>query len=238
MANLTSSRSSNGPATTVWYLKQLILVLLVSNVVLGVLSVYLLRTLDRDYSVLIEDSVPVLNQLRTMNKSGSGAYRAALWSMVLPDAAGRADAFKQSQTATHKGKQFRIRVMAAEIFAGQKALIDQLRVTGEAYDKAVTEFLAFMAQNNSPGAAQARFEQIRPVFKNYANAIETAANYVESRSANLSADYTARMRSRTTLVLSIASWPVLVIATAMLLTLGIIAVTLLVFKQAEVGDGP
>src|SRR6185295_13279972 len=68
--------SSSDSAAIVRQLKTLVVLLILSNVALGVLGFFLLRAIDRNYSVLIEQSVPVLNGLHTLTTSASDAMRS------------------------------------------------------------------------------------------------------------------------------------------------------------------
>src|SRR4051794_24997618 len=57
-------------------LKTLVVVLILSNIALGVFGFYLLRTIDRNYSVLIDQSIPILNGLQTLTAKASEAMRS------------------------------------------------------------------------------------------------------------------------------------------------------------------
>src|SRR5476649_1452827 len=58
--------SPNDQATTLRNLKLLVILLAASNVLVGAISVYLLRTVDRRYTELISRTVPALNDLREL----------------------------------------------------------------------------------------------------------------------------------------------------------------------------
>ena len=53
-------------ASTVRQLKWLVAILIASNIGLGLFSVYVLREVDRNYSTLVTQAVPSLNELQTL----------------------------------------------------------------------------------------------------------------------------------------------------------------------------
>src|SRR5205814_8803362 len=74
MARPTSS-SLHDQSSTLRQLKLLVVVLVLSNIGLGIFSFYLLRSVDRTYSDLIDRSVPVLNDLQTLTALAVRAMR-------------------------------------------------------------------------------------------------------------------------------------------------------------------
>ena len=55
----------------------LILALLASNLLVGVLSLYFLRSMDQRYAALLDRSVPPINNLRTLTRELSIVQRLA-----------------------------------------------------------------------------------------------------------------------------------------------------------------
>ena len=66
-------------------LKLLVMVLIISNVALGAYGFYLLRTIDRNYSALIDQSVPILNRLQTLTAGASDAMRSTNPDLLTED---------------------------------------------------------------------------------------------------------------------------------------------------------
>src|SRR6266550_34403 len=75
MLNRSFNGSDDG-ASTVRQLKILVYVLVLSNIALGALGFYFLRTIDRKYSSLIDQMVPTLNDLQTLTAVSVGAMRS------------------------------------------------------------------------------------------------------------------------------------------------------------------
>src|SRR4051812_15169389 len=76
MAKALSHQPLDQSAATLRQLKLVVILLVVSNIGLGVFSFYLLRTLDRRYSSLIGDTVPILADLRELTADVADAHRA------------------------------------------------------------------------------------------------------------------------------------------------------------------
>jgi len=219
-------------------LRLLGVVLALSNLLLGGVSVYLLRQVDADYSRLIDDSVPLINEIRLMGKDGGNVFRSVIAGLVTSDPRKCAAAVARARTSLELEHAMRQKVQAAKIFSDRPAIAADLRSAGDAFELTVTALLPRVTPENTADAEKESIEKLQWVIDRFATAVQTASEYVEARTKAANDDYTASVRHRTFVVLGLAGWPLLVAGVFLVLTLVVVVFMLVVFRAADVGDGP
>jgi len=219
-------------------LRLLALILAISNLLVGLISVAVLRKVDREYSELIDQSVPILNEIRIADTVASKLYQAVIAALVTPDPEKCSRAVAQARHFLDRGKVHRARVLAGDVFHADPALAAELRNSGEAYETAVTALLPRLTPENTADAERDRIEQLRTVYDRYALAIRHASSRVAKQTESVSEAYTATTWQCSLGVLGLAGWPVVLMGLAVVLTGAVVVVMLVVVRMTPVGDGP
>ena len=230
--------STSTPTAGNQQLKLLVLVLVLSNIILGLLSVFLLRSLNRDYSLLIDDSVPTMNHIRSIGKEANETFRAVIMGLVNDDPAVCAMAIQRAQHALESEKKNRARVFSASILQEKPALLAELRQTGEAYEQMAASLISRITPNTTTEDERIRINQIQQTVDHYSIVVGKALDFVESHSRTANGTYSKSVRLRSALMIVLASWPVLVAGLVVTLTVVVVSILLLLFKQADAGDEP
>jgi len=229
---------NNGRTADGSRLRTLCVVLALSNVLLGLFSASLLRRINREYSDLIDRSVPVLNEIRIVDKNASALYQAVIAGLVTPDPVKCEKALVRTRYYLERSPVDRSIVLAADILRQRPAMAAELRNSGEAYDKAIAEILPRVTPQNTADAEKDALEHLEPIFYRYYGAVDKVSDYVERRTEKLSVDYTGLTNHSSLLVLGIGGWPLVIVGLVVAVTLAVVAVMLVLFRTANVGDGP
>src|SRR5882757_9818254 len=111
------ARSVSNPsdqAATLRNLKVLVVLLVVSNIFVGVLGVYLLRLVDRRYSDLVTHTVPVLNDLQTLTAKSVAAMRGTNPVFFETAGTGLESAIRHSQSELDDDRGLRNRLLGVD----------------------------------------------------------------------------------------------------------------------------
>lgn len=183
--------------------------LLVSNLVVGGLSLYFLHSVGERYSNLLDRSVPALNALRTHTRELSAIQRLArravdpenepLWAELLPQ--------MKDASSVARG---RARMLAdMESFNGTTHA-SAIQAASRGYDDHVDEFLDLAAARRLTDANRYNNEVLRPAYDAYQAVLDEAGDHVEQQGKDLRERYIEESRFFSGLLLALASWPVLV----------------------------
>lgn len=232
-----ASSSIQGMTTRIKQLKLLVIVLVLSNFGLGGLSFYLLRAIDKEYSVVIGGSVPILNSLQTVTAKAMQAMRATNPAVF----GGRPDnstAFTlQAQGLFTADRDERAKVLRAE-WAGALAERTELQIAGANFTKAGAEVLAHYAAGRPEEAMRLRESDLRMAFDRYITAATTASDVLEVESAKINHHLSARAGNASSVVLGIATWPLILVAAILVMTLLFLVVLMMVFRGRDLSGTP
>lgn len=230
MAN-TSSLISGNPPAVLRRLKFFVVALMISNLLLGGVSVYLLRSLDESYSDLIDRNFPLMNALRKLTKETISIQRQVLAALIATDQAGRADPLQKLEEARGRQARYLAGLLRADEFRAKPELSHALLLSAQAYEGGLEKFRALLASDRRAEADQLRNELLRPSVNHYLDVIDQAAAAVEDGSQRLNDDYSGQVRTHSTILLGLASWP-LMVALVLTVVVGlIIGVLVLVYRQ-------
>jgi hypothetical protein len=234
------STFSHGPeqAAALRRLKWLGLALILSNLILGCLSVYLLRAQDRDYSRLIDESVPLLHEAVELRLEAGAVARAVTDAVLARTPAEAAAAVERAQAGLRRGDVLRSEAANGRLLAADGATRQELVDAGEAFDREVRDVLGRAGEGSSGGPGVDALRGIGVSMDRYSTAVQDMAETVQTRTEALSDFYTAATRSRSFVVLGLAGWPLILAAAIVALTVAVVATMLFVFRQADAGDGP
>jgi hypothetical protein len=215
-------------------LKILVVVLIISNVGLGFLSVYLLRAVDRKYSVLITQTVPTINELQALTAWSIEAMRGTN-PTLFQDSAGNAAAIAQrSRNAIdHERDQRNHALQRQWLKPAERA---ELRQAGEAFTRESLAVLQLFESGRNADAQQERNASLRPAFDSYVRCLTKSADTLEVEGLRTSGNLTEQTGSMSHMMMGVATWPVIVVGffflAAMIYVLGVLF-KVLVFPTVE-----
>jgi len=219
-------------------LKALAIVLVLSNFLLGAFSVYLIQRTDRDYSLLINESVPALYEGRHVGQQMGIVYRSIIAALITQDPAVCAAQVERAKQALAKGKELREQLLQLDMLQKNPSLAGELKEAGEAFAQAAAEILPRITPEDSADAERVRLDHMQALYERHIASLEKIATMAAGHAELSSEAYSDLSRSRSELVLGLASWPLLLAAVIVGLTIVIVVVMLVVFRQAVIGDEP
>ncbi len=219
-------------------LKLLVLVLLLSNVGLGVLSFFLLRAVDARYTDLLDRTVPLLNDLQTLTAKSVEAMRGTNPEEIEKKTGSRSVIIGNGLAGVANDRAMREKALAKEWPAELAGGHDEVRKAGEQFTRLCEEVLGLQAAGNRDGAKQARDERLRPAFDRYLDVLTKTADLVEEHSGKTNNQYSGRTGNFSKIVLGIGSWPVLAVIALLVFTALFIGVLMLAFRGRDLSEAP
>jgi hypothetical protein len=230
--------SSNEHAATLRQLKLLVVVLVLSNIGLGIFSFYILRRMDRQYSELISRSVPMLSDLQTLTTRAMAAMRATNPGRA-PLTGERGGALAtQGRLAVMQDQELRRKVLALESPTVTDRDRAELQTAGDEFSRRALDVIAQWSTGNMAEAVKARDDTLRPVFDRYIAATTRAADRLEAASLEANTAMSESTGSMSTVVLGLASWPIVLLVCILLLTAIFVLVLMVLFRGREMSDMP
>ncbi len=202
----------------------LILALLASNLLVGVLSLYFLRSMDERYGTLLDRSVAPINNLRTLTRELSVVQRLAR-RVVDPDhEPGWTELVTQMDDASNNALAHGAEISRMQLFAETRhhAIIAKF---AKEYDQKVDQFIAMVRARKFAEANKFNFDELRPYYDSYQVALDAAADYVQRQGNDLRDRYTADSRLFGGFLLAFAGWPLLA-AGLLIIIMGLLVVGL------------
>jgi hypothetical protein len=230
--------SSHPHQSTLRQLKWLVALLILSNIGLGVFGFYVLRSIDRRYSDLIGQSVPLLNDLQTLTARSVEAMRGTGPNLLELPAAGRAEFARHSRQTLLEEQSFRQQILGDYRIASAAPTRLEVHKSGEAFTTTAIRVLDSVGTGQTDEAKKLRDAELRPAFEHYLDAITKAADEVEAASLRANQDFTAKTGSLSNVILGVASWPVIVFVALLAITAVFVLGLMVLFRGREMGDAP
>ena len=202
----------------------------------GVLSVYVLRKIDERYSQLIAQSAPVLNDLQTLTATGTWAMRRTDPAFFGPEPGRIATAAKAAQGAIDEDKNLRSVLIKKEWIPSTELKRDQVNSAGQEFTALAGKVVSLFASRQMSEAVRVRESELRPAFERYQAVTTQVADVLLDETTRLSEGFSSETRFSSRLMLSIASWPVLLGAALLLATLVFVVSLLILFRVRESAD--
>ena len=202
----------------------LILALLASNLLVGVLSLFFLRSMDQRYGALLDRSVAPINNLRTLTRELSSVQRLArrvvdpdnepAWAQLLP----------QMDDSSNAALAHALEIAHMDLFkeTRHRAIIEKF---AKDYDTKVDHFLVLVRAKQLAEANKFNIEDLRPYYDNYQLALDGAADYVQRQGNDLRDRYAEDSRLFGGFLLAFAGWPLLA-AAVLIIVMGLLVVGL------------
>lgn len=204
----------------------LVVGLLVSNLGVGILSLYFLRSVNQRYAILFERSIPVVNNLRTLTRELGVVQRYARRVVDPANEANWAQLPPQMTESSVRARVHAIDISDAELFKETPHAAAIVAMCRD-YDNKVKHLLGLIHEGRLTDANAYNVEVLRPTYDNYQLTLDAAADFVQAQGSNLRDRYTQDTRFFGGLLLAFAGWPVIAAAIGVLL-LSLLIVTLLV----------
>jgi hypothetical protein len=231
-----SSLNAGHQTSSVRTLKVLVAVLVVSNLLTGLLSVYVLRKVDERYSHLITQSAPVMNDLQTLTATATWAMRRTDPFFFGPQPEKIAAATKSAQGAIDDDKNLRSALMKKEWIPSTESKREEVASAGQEFTVLAGKVVSLFSSRRDAEAVRVRESELRPAFERYQAVTTQVADVLLDETKRLSEDYSSETRFSSRLMLSIASWPVLLGAALLLATLVFVVSLLILFRVRESAD--
>jgi Four helix bundle sensory module for signal transduction len=235
MSNRYFRSHDDAEKSIVRQLKVLVVVLILSNVVLGVCGFYFLRAIDQKYSKLVGQAVPTMNDLQTLTAFSMEAMRATAPILFAESPQNRRAVAQRARVALGRDRDLRNLILKRDELSTDTRERVELQNAGEGFTKSATELIGLFESGRTAEAVQLREQSLRPVFDRYVAATTNIADLLEAQSLRTSDTLTANTGNVSKFILGVASWPVMIFGAFLLITVIFIIAVLLnvfVFKRA------
>lgn len=203
----------------------LILALLASNLLVGVFSLFFLRSLEERYAELFDRSVPLINNLRTLTRELGSVQRMARRISDPQNETGWAELLPQMASDSDKARRHVVEISAMDLIRTSGNIAGMLR-TSEDYDRKVREFLALASAQKIAQANEYNIAVLRPAYDELMDSLDAVANSAEKEGNDLRARYAEESRWFGGFLLAFAGWPLLA-AAVLIIVMGVLVVGLL-----------
>ena len=210
--------ASGRQSATVHRLKMLVVALIISNIVLGVCGVYFLRTVDRKYSILIDQAVPTLNDMQTLTMFVGDAMHSTNLTLFNDSTPNRMEMVQRARTAIERDRQLRNSILKREWLSRNAEERLHFQNAGEAFSQEAEHIASLLESGDTAEAIRRREQSLRPAFNRYVVATTKAADILEAESIRTSDKLTVRTGSMSNMLLGLASWPVILFCILTLVT--------------------
>jgi hypothetical protein len=228
----------NEHAASLRNLKLLVILLAASNILIGAFSVYLLRKVDDRYSELINRSVPVLNDMQTATALAMEAMRGTNPNLFTGTPEERARQSQRGRTALQRDRDLRASLLSRDWLTKDAPERIEFQKAGEEFTRLATSVSEAFDAGKNDVANQLREDALRPAFERYVAALTKVADELQAHSMKTSDALTAKTNTLSAVVMSVASWPVLVLVLLLLVTAVFVIVMMIAFRGKDMVDAP
>lgn len=201
--------------------------LLAANLVVGVLSLYFIRSVNDRYAALFEDGVPAIYQLRTLTREVTGVQRLAR-RIITPEYEPGWHELPAQMVEARERLEARVHdVGTMTIFQGTEHVAAIQQASAE-YAGEVRHFLEFARDNRLAEAAEFNLLTLRPCHDRFQQVIDRSADYVELQGRDLRDRYARDSRFFGGVSLAFASVPIVAVSAGILVMTVLIGLLLLV----------
>lgn len=200
--------------------------LLSANLLVGVLSLYFIRSVNQRYAELFASGVPVIYNLRTFTREVNAVQRLARRITSPESEPNPIDLIPQIELARDRIAARARDVAKFPIFNGTTHPAAIVEMDGE-YAGHVQHFLGLVRAGRLAEASAYNLDWVRPCHDRYQQALDLAADFVEAQGRNLRARYEKDSRFFGGVSLVFASVPLAVVAVGALVMTVLIGMLLL-----------
>lgn len=200
--------------------------LLATNLVVGVLSLYFIRSVNQRYAALFEHGAPAIYNLRTLTREVTAVQRLArrlitpehepAWAELAPQ---MAEAAQRLGTRVHD-------VGGMKVFE-RTDHPQTIQAMAREYVGYVQQFLQLARDGKTAEATAFNLNVLRPCHDRFQLALDASADHIEAQGRNLRDRYAKDSRFFGGLSLAFASVPVVAVSVGMLVMTVLIGVLFL-----------
>ncbi len=215
--------------TAVRRLKALVILLIISNLALGLIAFYYLRAIDRKYSDLIGRTVPALNDLQELT-----TVTMQVMHNTNPETFGSATPGQiaaRVETGISRDHELRGEILKFQWPANDASQRRNLRETGDQFDQQLGQLIVLFRSGRTTEATQSREQTLRPDFDRYVAATSRAADLFQAQTLKASNGFTARTLSISNFMLGFATWPLIALCLIFLVTSALALALLFLFDR-------
>ncbi len=201
--------------------------LLAANLVVGVLSLYFIRSVNDRYAELFENGAPAIYSLRTLTREVTGVQRLArrvvspehetAWETLIPQ---MIEAGQRVQSRTRE-------VAGLAVFQDTEHPAEITAINRE-YDTHTAHFLALARDKRLAEAGEFNLAVLRPCHDRFQQVLDASADHIESQGRNLRDRYARDSRFFGGISLAFASVPIVAVTGGVLVMTFLIGMLLLV----------
>lgn len=195
-----------------------LLVLLVSNLGVGIVGLLSLRELDRNYDQLVRTGLPTLNAIRTATRELGLVQRTSLRATV---AASREERESQLSRLARARAELaaQMRRLPAEESLDSNVDWRPLKEAAALYESAVDEFLTAIRSDRTSEATLAQREEMRPLHDRFQEELDRAAEQTLRVGSRMSEEQDRDVRSFAWLFVLFSSLPLTLVLVGLLVTM-------------------
>jgi len=211
--------------TSIKYFAAALIALLASNLAIGILSFNFIRQLDDRYGQLLNDSLPLLNQVRSLSWEVTQVQRT-ISRYPQYDEVGRKDLMARRAWSTVRASELLNQIRNRDLPAGLQEPLAELEADQAAIMAASIRWEGFIRSGDLLAAQATNLSAVQPAYEAHTKVLEDLATRIENNGTQLNDVYSADASRSGIIVLAMAAWPL--IAGALALALGLIGIYLLI----------
>ncbi len=211
------------PTSRFWILAGL----LAANLVVGVLSLYFIRSVNQRYAALFEHGAPAIYNLRTLTREVTAVQRLARRIITPERETAWTELIPQMTEAAHR-LDSRVQDVGGMGIFKDTAHPAAIATLNREYSTHVREFLQLAREGRNAEATAFNLEVLRPCHDRYQLTLDASADHIETEGRNLRDRYAKDSRFFGGISLAFASVPIVAVSVGALVISVLIGVLLLV----------
>jgi hypothetical protein len=196
--------------------------LLASNVLVGVLAVLFLAQVDRHYSELVQTSLPLLNDVRSVAWEVTVMQRSINRYPHRPPVE-QQQLFSRAEAARQRADVTLAQLRRRPLPPGSDATFAELARIQAELDGFARQWRLQVRAGDVAAADALNLGSIQPAYGSYSTVVEELARQVERHGASQSAAYSADASRFRSILLGVATWPIWVGVLLIVLVGGVFA---------------
>ena len=190
--------------------KVLVLLLMLSNIGVGLFGFYSLRAVDEKYSMLLLRVVPTLNDLQTLSTEATAAMHLTNPIVLKPSTQNEEPAKSARLAIEHDARQRSVLLGRYWLPSDSEQRVN-FESAGANFTRAANDFLDLAKDLPEPEASHRRERMLRPAFAHYLAAITQATTALEADGIEASDALTLKTGHLSKILIAVGSWPAAVL---------------------------
>ncbi len=219
-------------------LKVLAVLLVLSNLILGGVSVHLIRRLNQQYSTLVESSMGGLSEVRGAGRQASLVFRTTVAALVTDDPTECSAEIGRARGAEMEGRKLREAILAMDVFRQNTELRLEYEAVGKEFDAVVDDLLPRITADDTAARERVRFMKLESLYDRFTTVNSRISDSLGSRAGELSTTYSSQTNRETMAIIGFAGWPLVLAAGLVFLTAIVVLVMILAFRREIAADEP